>query len=72
MTKYDFHAALNPADSDEQTLGCRHNNPDICRNNLLQDVCAFVRDDGICKLPPMSWAKQYKMLLEKYGKTTDE
>jgi hypothetical protein len=42
-----------------KTLGCRHSNPDICKNNLTPNKCAFVRDDGFCIIPPISWKKFY-------------
>ena len=57
-----FHAALKPFDSESQTQGCRHTNPDICANHSLPQKCAFVREDGICFLPPKSWPKQYRQL----------
>ena len=44
--------------------GCRANNPDICRNYMLEGVCAFVRDDLICKQPSRSWKRQYEKLKE--------
>jgi len=54
-----FHAPLKPKDSATQTEGCRHTNPDTCRNNFLPDFCAFVRSDGMCLKPPKSWPKQF-------------
>jgi len=59
-----FHAALKPKDTITQTDGCRHSNPGICANNSMQNICAFVRNDGICLKPPASWPKQYKKLKE--------
>jgi hypothetical protein len=63
-----FHAWLNPLDSESQTQGCRHTNPDVCANHSLPQKCAFVREDGICFLPPKSWPKQYRHL----KKTSEE
>ncbi len=63
-----FHAPLKPKDTATQTDGCRHTNPNICANNSLPKVCAFVRGDGMCMKPPTSWAKQFKHL--KTTKTT--
>lgn len=57
-----FHAPLQDGDTVEMTVGCRHTNPDICRNNSMPNVCAFVRDDGYCHAPPKSWPKQYEKL----------
>ena len=57
-----FHAPLQPGDTDERTVGCRHTSPDICRNNGLHSACAFVRSDGMCEQPPRSWAKQFRKL----------
>ncbi len=60
-----FHDPLLKDDSPEHTVGCRHTNPDICGNNALDGVCAFVREDGICVRPPKSWPRQYLKLLSK-------
>lgn len=53
---------LGPQDSLQKTLGCRHSNPNICKNNATPGKCAFVRDDGICLTPPMSWKRIYQEL----------
>lgn len=50
-----FNAPLNEADTELQTYGCRQNNPDICGNNGLAGVCAFVSKDGICRKPSRAW-----------------
>jgi len=55
-------APLNPQDSPCQTYGCRHQNPNNCQNNSMENVCAYVRDDNICLKPPTTWAKQYEKL----------
>ena len=57
-----FHAPLQQGDTTQRTVGCRHTSPDICGNNGLHDVCAFVRHDCMCKRPPRSWAKQFRKL----------
>lgn len=44
-----FNAPLNPDDTENQTFGCRANNPDICGNNGIKDICAFCSDDNICR-----------------------
>lgn len=67
-----FHEPLKPRDSEKQTEGCRHTNPDICANNSMPGVCAFVRKDGLCLRPPQSWAKQYRILLEQSSKKTNK
>ena len=59
-----FSAPLNENDTEIQTYGCRANNPDICANAFLQNVCAFVTDDCICKKPSRAWKKQYYKLKE--------
>ena len=61
-----FHAPLKPLDTELQTEGCRHSNPDVCANNSLEGACAFVRQDGICMRPPRSWPKQYRALGGRY------
>lgn len=62
---YKFGAKLNEGDSEEQTYGCRQNNPDICKNNGIDTICAFVRKDHICKKPSKSWKKQYLKLKQE-------
>lgn len=67
MTKdqrIDFHAPLQVGDTEKQTIGCRANNPDICVNNMIPNICAFASSDGICKKPSRAWAKQFKKLKE--------
>ncbi len=60
-----FKAPLNEQDSETQTYGCRQNNPNICGNNNMPAICAFVREDGICKKPSRSWKRQYNALKNK-------
>ena len=60
--KIPFKAPLHELDCETQTFGCRANNPDICANCYLPNVCAFASDDGICKKPTNAWKKQYQML----------
>ena len=62
--KIPFNAPLNPQDTETCTYGCRQNNPDICGNNGLPNVCAFISDDCICKKPSRSWKKQFQKLKE--------
>ena len=59
---YDFHKELQKEDSETQTFGCRANNPNICRNNGLSGICAFVTEDKICRMPTKAWKKQYEKL----------
>ena len=54
-----FSAPLNPLDTEQQTYGCRQNNPDICGNNNLPGICAFCRPDHICQKPSRAWKKQF-------------
>ena len=62
--KIPFSAPLNDGDTETTTYGCRQNNPDICANNSLPGVCAFVSDDCICRKPSRAWKKKYKELKE--------
>ena len=62
-----FHAPLKPKDSEAQTEGCRHTNPDICGSHSLPKVCVFVRTDGMCLKPPASWPKQFRLLSRLAG-----
>ena len=57
-----FKSSHNEMDTEEQTYGCRANNPDICGNNGIPNVCAFESEDCICKKPSKAWKKQYKRL----------
>lgn len=59
-----FSAPLNPGDTENQTIGCRANNPDICKYAYLDGVCAFVTEDRICKQPSKAWKKQFEKLRE--------
>ena len=54
-----YNAPLHELDSETQTYGCRANNPDICANAYLPNVCAFASEDCICKKPSRKWKKQY-------------
>lgn len=60
--RFAFNAPLNKEDTETQTYGCRANNPDICGNNGLDDICAFCNSDRICKKPSRAWKKQFKKL----------
>lgn len=57
-----FKAPLNPQDTENQTFGCRANNPDICSSNRIEGLCAFAAEDGICRKPSRAWKKQYEKL----------
>jgi len=56
------NAPLNSKDSRIQTYGCRHQSPQNCARNSMENICAFVTADNICLKPPTGWAKQYKNL----------
>ncbi len=60
--KIPFNAPLHSLDTETQTYGCRANNPDICANNSIANICAFASEDGICKKPSRAWKKQYQKL----------
>ncbi len=64
MTRYAsrHHLPLLPGDSEAETVGCRHTNPQICAKHSMPAVCAFVRADGVCKSPPASWKKRHAAL----------
>lgn len=62
MDIVDFNAPLNKQDTEMQTYGCRQKNPEICKKNGLPNICAFVREDSICKSPSSHWPKQYCLL----------
>ncbi len=60
--KVSFNAPLNDEDTENQTWGCRANNPDICKNNGIPELCAYSRNDCICKCPSRAWKRQYEKL----------
>mgnify|MGYP000386190409 FL=1 len=60
--KVSFNAPLNELDTEVQTYGCRANNPYICANNSITNICAFTSEDGICRKPSRAWKKQYHKL----------
>lgn len=62
-----FNAPLHPLDTEKQTFGCRHTNPDICGKNAIPSVCAFVRPDNVCLAPSTSWPKQFIHLKTNAG-----
>lgn len=62
--KIPFKAPLYELDSENQTYGCRANNPDICAIYGLPNVYVFVSDDCICKKSSRAWEKQYTKLKE--------
>ncbi len=57
-----FSAPLNPEDTETQTFGCRARNPDSCSNVDIQNVCAFVCSDKICRRPSRAWKRQFYKL----------
>ena len=59
-----IRSPLSKFDTESQTYGCRQNNPDICGNNNLPDVCAFCCPDHVCKKPSRAWKKQFLKLSE--------
>ena len=59
-----FDAPLNELDTENQTYGCRANNPNICSNNSVPGVCAFSSNDFVCRKPSRAWKKQYNKLME--------
>ena len=70
--KFPFNAPLNPQDRADRTYGCRANNPNVCGNNGLQGVCAFVNDDCICRKPSRAWKKQFAKLQEMAASAASE
>ena len=60
-----FNAPLSEYDTETQTYGCRQNSPDICGNNGMVGVCAFVSDDHICRRPSRVWKRQFLKLKEE-------
>ncbi len=68
QTWFSLTAPLNPQDTAEQTLGCRKKHPKECAQNGSGEVCAFVREDGLCLAPSRSWKGIYQKLREAENK----
>lgn len=60
-----FNAPLHDLDTADQTYGCRQNNPEICGSNGMDNICAFVSKDKICKKPSKAWKKKFYELKNK-------
>ncbi len=60
--KIPLDAPLHEKDTETQTYGCRQRNPNICGNNMMPGICAFVNDDCICKKPSRAWKRIYAEL----------
>ena len=67
--KVPFSAPINELDTELQTYGCGANNSDIFINSSMQEVCAFVSNDCICRKHLRTRKKQYTKLKE--GKVND-
>jgi hypothetical protein len=65
-----FSAPLRDGDSETQTQGCRSANRYNCANYQYPGLCAFVRDDLVCRRPSARWKKQYQALKGIYRRTT--
>lgn len=55
---------LNLKDTETETFGCRHKDPDFCKFIDNKDICAFVRVDSVCKKPSSTWKKYFKKLAD--------
>jgi hypothetical protein len=62
---FSLHDKLHSLDTESQTFGCRHSNPDICGSCYINNICAFSSDDNICKKPSAKWKKVYRSLKTK-------
>lgn len=67
----DQRRPLSELDTELQTLGCRHSNPNICKNNSTPAKCAFVRQDNRCLLVPHSWKRIFYELKDLQGDRRD-
>lgn len=59
---FGFDSPLNPEDSPTQTYGCRARVASTCKNYMMENVCAYCREDTICQKPSRLWKKQYEKL----------
>lgn len=60
--RFSLNDQLNKLDTEKQTYGCRHTNPDICGSCYIADICAFTSKDKICKKPSAKWKKVFSSL----------
>ena len=58
----NYKRPLMSGETESLTIGCRHSNPNICRKNGQENVCALFRADNICTSPPSSWVKRFEEL----------
>lgn len=65
MLKFKITDPLNKNDTEVETYGCRASNSNTCKWNMLQNACAFVREDQKCKKPSRKWPSIYQGLLSK-------
>ena len=63
--KFSVHDPLKQQDNEQQTYGCRCNNPDICRNYGTIN-CGLTNSDHICKTPSRAWKKYYEEKLKNH------
>tara|TARA_Y100000588_G_scaffold261927_1_gene276532 strand:+ start:1174 stop:1389 length:216 start_codon:yes stop_codon:yes gene_type:complete len=64
----DQKRPLLAEDTEFQTVGCRHSNPDICKNNGTVGKCALVSENNLCVLPPKTWKKLFMTLKDLENK----
>lgn len=60
--KEAYEAPLIEYDTEDKTPGCIHTNSNICKYAKVENVCAFVRGDGMCMPPGRKWKNKYKVL----------
>jgi hypothetical protein len=63
---FPFDAPINDNDTETQTFGCRHYNPEMCNSNYMDGICALVTSDHICRKPSTAWKKQYQQLKRQF------
>ena len=65
--RISFNSPLSEYDTKDQTYGCRANNPEICGLNMAENICAFVRQDHICKKQSRAWRRKFAELRRKHN-----
>ena len=56
-------APVQPGESESRTVGCRYKRSRDCPKNRMRNVCAFVREDGICLAPPVTWKRHWRKIV---------
>lgn len=63
---------LKKGDTESQTFGCRHKDPEFCKFIDNSQYCAFAKQDCTCLKPSISWKKHFLILNEKLNEKLEK